>query len=155
MSVEIPAMAAVVSRLPNAEINLAAFGGIVFPIALLVESPIIMLLTASTALSTDEASYWRLRRFVRQLAIGVTLLHALIAFTPLFDVISIHLIKAPMETVEPARIGLAILLFWSAAIADRRFHQGLLIRFGYCRRQYPQQILMFLLKVQLLQSIHY
>ena len=43
MSIELPAMSAVVARLPNAEVNLAAYGGIVFPLALIIESPIIMM----------------------------------------------------------------------------------------------------------------
>ena len=50
MGAEGPAIAAVVARLPNPRINLAAYGGIVFPLALIIESPIIMLLAASVAL---------------------------------------------------------------------------------------------------------
>ena len=46
MSVELPALSAVIARLPDPEIHLAAYGGVVFPIALIVESPIIMLLAA-------------------------------------------------------------------------------------------------------------
>ena len=42
------ALAATMARLPDPAVNLAAFGGIVFPLALLVEAPIIMLLAAST-----------------------------------------------------------------------------------------------------------
>jgi hypothetical protein len=64
MSVELPAMSAFVARMPNAAINLAAYGGIVFPIALIIESPILMLLSASTALSKDWASYIKIRRFM-------------------------------------------------------------------------------------------
>ena len=60
MSLELPALSAVIARLPNPDINLAAYGGVVFPLALILESPIIMLLAASTALSKDCASYQRL-----------------------------------------------------------------------------------------------
>jgi hypothetical protein len=63
MGAELPALSAVVARLPNPEINLAAYGGIVFPLALIIESPIIMLLAASTALSKDLDSYQKIRRF--------------------------------------------------------------------------------------------
>ena len=38
MGLEGPAISAVVSRLAEPTINLAAFGGVVFPIALLVEA---------------------------------------------------------------------------------------------------------------------
>ena len=50
MGAELPALSAVISRLENPKINLAAYGGIVFPISLVIEAPIIMLLAASTAL---------------------------------------------------------------------------------------------------------
>ena len=57
MALELPALSAIVARLPNPKINLAAYGGIVFPLALIIEAPIIMLLAASTALSKDWKSY--------------------------------------------------------------------------------------------------
>ena len=57
MGAELPALSAVIARLPHPEINLAAYGGVVFPLALIIESPIIMLLAASTALCKDWASY--------------------------------------------------------------------------------------------------
>jgi len=53
MSLEGPMVSAVIARLADPKIHLAAYGGIVFPVALLVESPIIMLLAASTALCKD------------------------------------------------------------------------------------------------------
>jgi hypothetical protein len=56
MGTELPAVSAVVARLPNPEINLAAYGGIVFPLSLIIEAPIIMLLAASTVSSKDWAS---------------------------------------------------------------------------------------------------
>ena len=51
MGIELPLVAAVMARFPEPDINLAAYGGIVFPLALIIEAPIIMLLAASTALS--------------------------------------------------------------------------------------------------------
>jgi hypothetical protein len=133
MSVELPATAAVVARLARPEINLAAYGGVVFPLALIIESPIIMLLAASTALSKDWASYAKLRRFMMGTSAGLTALHALVAFTPLYDFVVSRLIGAPAEVVEPARLGLMIMLPWTWAIAYRRFNQGVLIRFGRSR----------------------
>ena len=38
---------------------------------------------------------------------------------------------APAETLEPARRSLQWMTPWTWAIADRRFHQGVLIRFGH------------------------
>jgi len=131
MGLEGPAISAVIARLANPEINLAAYGGVVFPLALFIEAPIIMLLAASTALCKDWESYRKLRVYMHSLSAGLTLLHVLIAFTPLYDLIVGRAIQAPGEIVEPARIGLMITLPWTWSIAYRRFNQGVLIRFGH------------------------
>lgn len=133
MAGELPALTAVVSRLPEPKVNLAAYGGVVFPLALIVESPVIMLLAASTALTRDRDSYRRLYRFMMGAGALLTLLHALVAFTPLFDVVVGGLLRPPPEVVPGARLGLMIMLPWTWAIGHRRFHQGLLIRSGRSR----------------------
>lgn len=133
MAMELPALSAVMARLPDPEINLAAWGGVVFPISLIIEAPIIMLLAASTALSRDSASYRWLRRFAVRTGAALTLLHILIAFTPLFDFVAGTLIGAPQEILEPARLGLKLMTPWTFSIAIRRFNQGALIRFGHAR----------------------
>ena len=67
MGFEGPAVASVVARMADPKINLAAWGGIVFPLSLMVEAPIIMMLAASTALCRDWISYVKLRRFMNRL----------------------------------------------------------------------------------------
>ena len=131
MGIELPAISAVVSRLGNPEIMLAAFGGVVFPIALLIESPIIMMLAASTAWSRDSKSFLALERFTTRASIALTIVHALIALTPLYWWVVVPLLDVPEEVQAPALLGLRIMLPWSWAIADRRFRQGALIRFGH------------------------
>jgi hypothetical protein len=133
MGVELPALSAVVARLPNPEINLAAYGGVVFPIALIVESPIIMLLAASTALSKDWSSYRKLHRVMITAGIGLTTLHLLVAFTPIYYVVVNHILAVPAEIVEPAHLGLKIMTPWTWSIAYRRFNQGVLIRFEHTK----------------------
>ena len=133
MAMELPALSAVMARLPNPEINLAAWGGVVFPVSLIIEAPVIMLLAASTALSKDLASYRWLRRFAVRVGAALTLLHILIAFTPLFDFVAGTLIGAPEEIREAARLGLRLMTPWTLSIAIRRFNQGALIRFGHSR----------------------
>lgn len=133
MGFELPAVSAVMARLAQPEISLAAYGGVVFPIALIIEAPVIMLLAASTALCKDWASYLVVRRYMRGAAVALTLLHLLIAFTPLFDLVVGGIIGAP-EAIHPAsRLGLQIMTPWTGAIAYRRFQQGILIRFGRSR----------------------
>lgn len=134
MGVELPALSAVMARLPNPEINLAAYGGIVFPLALIIESPIIMLLAASTALSKDLASYRLIRRFMLVSGILLTSLHILIAFTPLYYFIAEKILGAPQVIVEPGRIGLMIMTPWTFSIAYRRFNQGILIRNSHSKK---------------------
>ncbi|MGD2158089.1 MAG: hypothetical protein PVG14_09835 [Anaerolineales bacterium] len=131
MAAELPALSAVVARLPNPEINLAAYGGVVFPLALIIEAPIIMLLAASTALSKDWDSYIKIRTYMLSAGAILTGLHVLTAFTPLYYVVVEGILGAPDEIVEPARIGLMIMTPWTWSIAYRRFNQGVLIRFGH------------------------
>jgi len=133
MSADQPALSAIVARLPQPEINLAAYGGIVFPLALIIESPIIMLLSASTALSKDTDSYRLIYRFMMIAGGLLTVLHAAVAFTPLYYVVVRDILGAPAEIQEPARLGLQIMLPWTWSIGYRRFHQGVLIRFGQSR----------------------
>jgi len=133
MAAELPALSAVVARLPQPEINLAAYGGIVFPLALIIESPIINLLSASTAVCKDWDSYRKVYRFMMVTSAVMTLVHILIAFTPLYDVIVRGILGAPEEIIEPARLGLRIMVPWTWAIAYRRFHQGILIRFDHSK----------------------
>ena len=128
MGAELPMVTAVVARMPAEEVHLAAYGSVVFPVALLVEAPIIMLLAASTALCTDRVAYRKLLRFTTLAGASLTAVHAAIAFTPLFDVVARDVLGVPQAVVEPARTGLAILLPWSWAIGYRRFQQGILIR---------------------------
>lgn len=133
MGAELPVVSAIIARLPEPEINLAAYGGIVFSLSLIIESPIIMLLAASTALSKDLDSYYTLRRYMTVAGAVLTGLHILIAFTPLYYVVVEGIIGAPQEIVAPARIGFMIMTPWTWSIAYRRFNQGALIRFGHSR----------------------
>lgn len=130
MSLELPVVSAVVARLADPDVNLAAYGGVVFPLSLVVEAPIIMLLAASTALSRDGDAYARLRRFTFRMAGALTVIHVLVAVTPLYGLIVDRVLHSPPAVRHPARIGLFIMTPWTASIAYRRFHQGVLIRFG-------------------------
>ena len=133
MSAELPAISAVIARLADPKIHLAAYGAVVFPIALIIEAPIINLLAASTALSKDWDSYLKLRRFMILGGVSLTVLHVLIAFTPLYYFVVEGVLGAPSAIVEPARIGLIIMTPWTWSIAYRRFNQGVLIRFGHSK----------------------
>ena len=131
MGVEMPVISAVMARLANPEISLATHGGIVFPLALIIEAPVIMLLSASTALSKDWDSYQKIFRFMMIMGATLTVLHFLVAFTPLYDFVVVELLGVPDEIIESGRIGLRFMLPWTWSIAYRRFQQGVMIRFGH------------------------
>lgn len=132
MALAQPIVAAGISRLPNASTHLAAFG-FTQDMAVLIESPIIMLLSASVALTRDRESYEVLRRFMLLFAGGLTTLFALTALTPLYNLIAREVVGVPVEVATASKPAMALLLPWVPAIAWRRFHQGPLISGGYPR----------------------
>ncbi|MEN8242191.1 MAG: hypothetical protein ABFS17_09745 [Chloroflexota bacterium] len=129
MSFETPFINAAMARLNQVDRMIAAFG-IVYAISLIIESPVISLLPTSTALTKSKQNYCTIRRFTIHLMLITTALHFLIAWTPLFDLVIIRWMKTPEELIELVRLGLKIMVFWSASIAYRRFRQGILIRNG-------------------------
>jgi hypothetical protein len=129
MAIEQPLLAGVIARMPEPKLQLAAFG-ITFTMALLIESPIIMLLSASTALVKGRQSYGQLLRFTTLLSVALTAFHLLVTLTPLFNWFVGDVVGAPPELIPSARLALLLMTPWSAAVAYRRMWQGVMIRFG-------------------------
>jgi hypothetical protein len=132
MTIEIPALSAVIARSTEPQVSLAAWG-VIFSLALILASPAMMFLGASTTLSRDWATYRQVRLYMALLSLGLTGLHALLAFTPLFDLVVVRWMAAPAEVIAPCRMGLAIMLPYTVALAYRRFNYGVLIRFNHAR----------------------
>ncbi len=133
MAVEGPFLAAVIARLAEPTYNLAAYG-VAFSLALVAEAPVIMIMSAATALARNRLSYIRLRTFTHALNAGVTLAMAFSLFPPVFDLLANRLIGLPPEVASRTHAALLILLPWPAAIGLRRLYQGVLIRHGQTRR---------------------
>ena len=133
MSVEQPFLIAFIARLNDAKYNLAAFG-IAGSFAMIIESPIIMLMSASTALVTGRNSYMKLKTFTDILNAGITGIQLIILIPPVFNFIVIGLMEVPEEVARLAHIALVIFLPWAASIGYRRFYQGILIRYNLTRR---------------------
>ncbi len=133
MTLEGPFVSAAINRMPNEVVMLAAMG-IVTSLSVTIESPIINLLATSTALSKDRPSYQLLRNFTFHWMILLTVITVLLAFTPLFDLIVVQWMNVPDEVAKWVQPGLKIMTFWSAAIAWRRFLQGIMIRFNQTRK---------------------
>lgn len=133
MSVEGPFLTAIIARLSSPEYNLAAFG-VAFSFALLAEAPVIMMMSAATALVTDRPSYLRLRTFTHALNAAVTLILGLMLFPPAFEFVASTLLDLPAAVADRTWMALLVLLPWPGAIGFRRFYQGVLIRHGQTRR---------------------
>ena len=132
MGLEGPFLAAVIARLADPKFNLAAYG-VAYAFAILVESPVIMLMSASTALVEDASSYRRLRNFANALSIGATGLLLLVLIPPVYDGIMGTVIGLPAAVRSLTYGALWLLLPWPGAIGYRRFLHGLLIRAGRTR----------------------
>jgi hypothetical protein len=132
MSVEGPFLAAIIARLADPRFNLAAHG-IAFAFALLIEAPVIMIMSASTALAGDYLSFRRLRNFIYSLNGLVTAIQLVLLIPPVFRTLMLDIIAVPEEVASLTYWALWILLPWPGAIGYRRFFQGLLIRDGLTR----------------------
>ncbi|MDR5682481.1 MAG: hypothetical protein QN163_00415 [Armatimonadota bacterium] len=128
MTLEAPLIVAGIARQPAAELFLAAFG-VAFAIALIYEAPVIMVLEASIALTDGWAAYLRLRRAYLLLGGALTALGIAVFFTPVYDLLTAHLMGIPEPIARAARPALMILTFWPLPIGWRRLHQGVLIRY--------------------------
>ena len=122
----------VIGRKPDAETQLAAFG-LMFSLSVLIETPVIMLLATSNALSRDRQSFRTLWRFMMAVNCVITAIAILMAFTPLLDLYLGALLNVPSQIIEATRPGMKIMILWGAFIGYRRFHQGIIIRAGKTR----------------------
>ena len=133
MAVENPYLASIIARLPEPKYNLAAFG-VSFSLALIFEAPIIMIMSASTALVSNKDAFLKLRRFIYTLNIAVTVIFIVCLIPPVFYYLAETLIRLPHKVAGLTHNALILLLPWPAAIGYRRFYQGILIRNNLTRR---------------------
>ena len=133
MATEGPFLAAVIARLANPKYNLAAYG-VAFAFAVLIEAPIIMIMSAATALVKDKDSYIKLRNFTYTLNGIITVIMLIFLIPPIFFFITQSLIGLPGNVARIAHHASIIMLPWPCAIGFRRFFQGILIRSDLTRR---------------------
>lgn len=127
MSIEGPYLAALIARLAEPKFNLAAYG-IAFSFALIVEAPVIMMMSASVALVKNYQSFKQLRNFNYGLMILLTAIMILFVIPPIFYFITEDLIGLPKVVAHLTHLAMIILIPWPGAIGYRRFYQGILIR---------------------------
>lgn len=144
MAFEQPFLVSVIARLDDAKYNLAAFG-IAFSFAMIVEAPVIMLMSASTALVTDRNSFRKLKRFTDVLNISVVIVQLVILIPPVFNLIVKDLMGVPENVAHLTYIALILLILWPPSIGYRRFYQGILIRNNLTQRVTYGTLVRFLL----------
>jgi progressive ankylosis protein len=133
MAVEGPFLAAVIARLVDPTLNLAAYG-VAYAFAIIVEAPVIMMMSAATAVVDARPGYLALRRFAIALNSGITLVMVVLLATPTMGWVLLDLLRLTPEVARLTELSLWVLLPWPAAIGYRRFYQGILIRAGLTRR---------------------
>ena len=133
MSLDGPFIAAIIARLVDPKFNLAAYG-VAFSFALIVEAPVIMMMTASTSLVKDYNSLRKLRQYTWILNGIITLAMLILIIPKIFFFITLDLIGLPVNVAKLTHVATIILLPWPGAIGFRRFYQGVLIRNHATRR---------------------
>ena len=132
MAAEGPFLAAIIARLPSPEFNLGAYG-VAFALAILIEAPVIMLMSAATSLVKDRISYLKMRNFSRGLILGTTLLLLIVLVPGVYRWLTETLLQLPTEVADLTYGAVWFFLPWPSAIGYRRFLQGVLIRAGKTR----------------------
>jgi progressive ankylosis protein len=127
MAAEGPFIAAIIARLAEPKNNLAAYW-VAYAFALIIEGPVIMMLSASTALVRSHASFIKLRNFTYTLSAALTVIMGVILIPAIYNFIIFDLMNLTGEVADLTYYALIILLPWPGAIGFRRFYQGILIR---------------------------
>ena len=126
MTLEPLIVSAALSHAVNSEVTLAAYS-VMFGIALVIEAPVIMLVSASNALARTRDAFRKLLRFALVSgSVGVAI-GFLVSLTPLYGWLVLDLMQIPAAVAEVARPALIIMSIWPLPIAWRRMLQGVLI----------------------------
>ncbi|MGE3726297.1 MAG: hypothetical protein AB7I41_12145 [Candidatus Sericytochromatia bacterium] len=124
-----PLQTMALSRLPQAPATLASLG-VVKSIAVFLESPIIMILHASTALGKQTSSRKALWRFSLLLSSLLSLVFTGLCIGPVYNWLLYSVFGVNTQVAEIGRTAFLMMIAWPFVIAWRRYFQGLLIRSG-------------------------
>lgn len=124
-----PLMTTTLAHLPAARVNIASLG-IVKSLIVFFESPIIMILHASTALSGERQSRKYLARFTVLACILLSLCLLVLGIPLIFSWFGAQVLGLDSKTLEVAGRMLVLMFLWPAVIGWRRFFQGILIQAG-------------------------
>lgn len=130
MMIEMPVVTAGISRLPEAKVQLAAYG-VLFSLAYVFTTIGNALTHTGNTLGRSRHAFRLLRNFAFFVCVGITLLAGAVYFTPLYDVVVGGLLGTPPDVAAAAKPGLQLMLLAGFAIGWRRYYHGVLIRHGY------------------------
>ena len=130
MTLDLPIVNAVLNRLPNPDVSVAALR-VAFSMALVYEASHICMIDVSTALSTDRRTFGMLRRFYLAMSATLLVVASIIAFSPLYDLIVRDVMNQTEAVANVARPAVWAFLLWPIPIGWRRLYQGALIKHGH------------------------
>lgn len=133
MAFEGPFISALIARMAEPKFNLAAYG-VAFSFAIIIESPVIQMMSAATALVSNRQTFYKLRNFTYILNGLTTCIMLLFLLQPVFYFVTIDLINLPEVVADLTHIAVMILIPWPGSIGYRRFYQGILIKNNLTRR---------------------
>ncbi|BAY63562.1 hypothetical protein NIES22_36500 [Calothrix brevissima NIES-22] len=122
-----PLQTAALSRLAFPQETLAGVG-VVKGVAVFLESPIIMILHASTALGGYVASRRALWQFTVIAGLSLSGIFLLLTWEPLYNWLLLEVFGVSSFIAAQGRTAFLLMFLWPFVIAWRRFFQGLLIR---------------------------
>lgn len=129
MCVEATVLSALIARLPDATVNLAAYG-VTLGLMLLLEAPILMLFSASVAIARDWVSFMRLRTFGFVLGGVMSLVMGLLYVPSVFSCVIGNTMGLDAQVGHLVRCSLGLLAPCPFVVGFRRLYQGVLVRAG-------------------------
>ncbi|MBD2456335.1 hypothetical protein H6G80_19935 [Nostoc sp. FACHB-87] len=122
-----PLQTSALSRLAYPQETLAGVG-VVKGVAVFLESPIIMILHASTALGGQAKSRRALWQFTMIAGFSLSGIFLLLTWEPLYNWLLLDVFGVSSSIAARGRTAFLLMFLWPFVIAWRRFFQGLLIR---------------------------
>jgi len=122
-----PLQTSALSRLAFPQETLAGVG-VVKGVAVFLESPIIMILHASTALGGQAKSRRALWQFTVIAGLALSSIFLLLIWEPLYNWLLLDVFGVSASIAVRGRTAFVLMFLWPFVIAWRRFFQGLLIR---------------------------
>ncbi|MBV1758644.1 MAG: hypothetical protein KMY55_12495 [Dethiosulfatibacter sp.] len=118
---------AALARFPSPEVLISAFA-VAKSILQMIQYPVSMIKHTVTALTTDAKSYYKVRRFIAIVGIGIVVMFFVFAFTGLSRWVMKTLIGVEGQVLEEAVVMLRILVLFPLFVTVRDFYQGVAIK---------------------------